>query len=402
MDLLRNLWSFISSSEWFRLLPPGLREPPGLYLAAAVVILVLALLWRAIRRRSTGRRGRERAARRGARKAVLAEIRECRRQGDFLGAGQRYESLGKPRAALAAYRRGGCHAAAVDLLQRRGETAKARAEARAGGEWSLYAELAQADGDLVEAAAAYERAGQDYAAAGCYEQAGLRDQAAHSYLRAGMDAKAVELLMEGGGAGAAESLETAVRSSLRQAGGGPLDPRMEAAVRRCAQLWLEEGESERAWRLATDSEQWEVAVPIARDHLPPSVEGAEVCSRAGSHLAAAEIFRRLGDSRREALEQAEHFQQRGDAAESARWYESAEEWALAAEQRAACGDTQQAAELFARSGELRIAARLYGEAGEVDKSREMASRAAALEAPDDEPLTEASRFDPIGTTVPPP
>ncbi len=382
MDFLRNLWSVISSSGWFQLLPAWLREPPGLYLAGGALILLLLL---AIRRLLAGRPpshgGDDKTAHKQGRRNLRREIRERRRQGDHFGAGQGYEALGKDRAALAAYRRGGCHAAAVDLLVRRGKTAKARAVAENGGEWSLYGELAEADGDLAAAAAAYERDGRDYAAAGCYERAGIRDQAAHCYLRAGMDAKAIELLMEGDGGEAAETLEVAIRFSLQQTVGGPLDPGLEPAVRRCAQLWLEEGEPERGYRLAAETEQWEVAMPIARDHLPPSVEAADGCSRAGFHLAAAEIYRRLGEDRREALERAEHFQKREDAAESARWYESAGEWALAAEQRAASGDTQGAAELFARSGNFQVAADLYEQAGDTDKSRQMLSRAVPLGPP---------------------
>lgn len=206
------------------------------------------------------------------------------------------------------------------------------------------------------------------------------------YLRAGMDAKAVELLMEEGGRETAERLEAAVRSSLEstQTGNVPFDSEMESALRRCAQLWIEEGEPERAYRLAAAGKQWKVAVPIARDHLPPRPDTAETCSRAGAHLAAAEIYGRLGDKRREALARAEHFQIREDAAESARWYQAAEEWGLAAEQWAASGELGKAAELFARSGDYLSAARLYGETGDAEKQQEMvtrATRATAIETP---------------------
>ena len=262
---------------------------------------------------------------------------------------------------------------------RRGKSEQAKIAAREGELWRPYAELCEAAGELADAAAAYDKAGQDYAAAGCYERAGLRDQAAHSYLKAGMDTKAAELLMTGTGRETAEGLEAAVQAALGRsvARGDALDPQIEAAVRRGAQLWLELDEANRAYRLAADSELWEVAVPIARDVLPPSLETAEACSQARAHLAAAEIYSRLGESRREALERGEHFQLQERPAEAARWFEQAGEWRLAAEHRAASGETKQAAELYVRAGNHQLAAQLFGETGDYERQREMLSRADA-------------------------
>jgi Protein kinase domain len=265
----------------------------------------------------------------------------------------------------------------------RGRAARAKEDARAAGDWRLLAELHEADGEIAEAAVAYERAGMVNAAAERYERAGLAGEAAHCYLRAEMHEKAVELLMAQAGDASADHLETAVRAALQQvatAAGTP-DPRLAAAVRRSAQLWLEQGDAERAYRVAADGGEWQAAVPIARDHLPPSAPTAAACAAAGDHLAAAEIFQRLGDPRREALERARHFEQRDAAAEAARWYEAAEEWDLAAEHWAASGSWAKAAELYARTGDYQTAAQLFGEAGNPDRRQEMMVRASAFATP---------------------
>ncbi|MEE8525230.1 MAG: protein kinase [Thermoanaerobaculia bacterium] len=375
MDVFHNLWNAIRASVWFYELPSWLREPAALFGAAAALILVPSLLvrwwWRG------RRRGLASSDRKAARRALRQEIRECRRRGEGLGAGQGLETLGRHRAALEAYRRGGHHTAAADLLRRRGRTAKAKAVAREAGLWELVADLHEADGELAEAAVAYERAGMVNAAADCFERAGVHHEAAHCYLRADMNAKAIELLMAQAGDASADQLEIAVRAALRQQdadSGQPPDPHLAAAVRRCAQLWLEQGDAERAFRVAADGGQWPAATPIARDHLPPRAENAEACAAAGVHLVAAEIFEKLGDTRREALERAQHFQQRDEAAEAARWYETAEEWDLAAEHWAASGHSAKAAELFAKSGDYQTAAQLYAEAGDPDRQQEMMGR----------------------------
>ncbi len=377
MEFLRDLFFKLRYYDWYWSLPEWLREPPGLYIAAAILVLLPVVL---VGRWLLGRRGRRRkVSNRQARGEVRRQARKLLRQGEYRDAGQLFEDLGKPRAALSAYRRGGCHAERVDLLLRRGKSEQAKAAAREGELWAPYAELSEAAGDTAEAAAAYQRAGQDYAAAGCYQRAGDRDRAAHCYLKAGMDAQAAELLMDGQGREDAGGLEAAVRAVLDRstARGDALEPQIRAAAQRCAQLWLEHGEPARAYRLAADAELWEVAVPIASDHLPPSLETAEACARARAHLAAAEIYSRLGDSRREALARGEHFQAREQPEEAAHWFEQAEEWELAAEQRAATGNTHQAAELYARAGDHQLAARLFGETGDYQRQREMLTRAAA-------------------------
>ncbi len=381
MDVFQDLWNAVRASPWFWELPLWLRHPAALGAAAAALILVPSWLvhwwWRRRRwRRLAGSEGKM------ARRALRREIKQASRDGDHLEAGRGWESLGRPRSALRAYRRGGHHAAAADLLRRRGRTAEAKEEAHAAGLWELAGDLHEADGEFADSGVAYERAGMFHAAAGCYERAGLPGEAAHGYLRAELPAKAIELMMAPGAHASADLLERAVRAALRErAAGAAPDERLDAAVRRCAQLWLEEGDAERAWQVAADGEQWQAAVPIARDHLPPRAETAEACAAAGVHLAAAEIFAKLGDGRREALERARHFEQRDAAAEAASWYEKAEEWDLAAEHWAASGESAKAADLFARSGNYETAAQLYGAAGDTVRQQEMQVRASAFQAP---------------------
>jgi len=372
VQTLENLWLKIRFSSLFLRLPQELQEPPGLILLAVALLLLLViflrLLWRLllVRRISLSHGQAER-------KGLKQELRACRRQGDLKGVGQRLEALGKTRAAIDAYRSGGAFAEAADLLLRRGKRAEAKAMVRQGEVWGLYAELAEEDGEYGEAAAANERLERPYAAARCYELAGLLDQAALAYQEAGMGVRAIEILSGLEGRDTAVALEAAIRSSL-MTGHQPMAPETVAALRHCAQLWLEEKEPERAFSLAVDSEQWETAVPVARDFLPPSTESAEVCLRAGAPLVAAEIYKKLGDERREALVRAELFEQQENKAEAARWYETAEEWAPAAEQWAAAGETVRAAGLYAQAGDFRTAADLYAHSGDLGRQRDMLSR----------------------------
>ncbi len=374
MDFLRDLLFKLRYYDWYWSLPEWLREPPGLYIAAAILLsLPVVLLGLAIRRRWRKRPHRQ------SRGNLARQARALLRQGNYLGAGQHFESLGKHRAALSAYRRGGCHAEYVDLLVRRGKSKRAKAAARKAELWAPYADLCESEGELIEAATAYGKAGQDYTAAACYERAGIHEQAAHHYLKAGMDTKAAELLMAGEGTEVAESLEAAIRAALDRSAnrGDALEPQIVAGVHRCCELWLEQGEAARAYRLAADSELWEVAVPIARNHMSPSLEIAETCSKARAHLVAAEIYSQLGEDQLEALERGEHFQRQEQPAEAAPWFEKAEEWAMAAENWAAVGDNRRAAELYARAGNHQLSARLFGEAGDLDRQRQMLSKADA-------------------------
>ncbi len=391
MDSLSELWNRIRSSSWYLELPEWLREPPGLYVAAGGVVVGLGLLaWRLF----LSRWAFARAAERQRRAALRGELRARRKSGDHRAVGQALEALGKSKAALHAYRRGGNFADAATLLRRLERTEQAKEEARRGGVWDLYAELCEADGEQDEAALGYERSMQPYAAARCYQRAGRKLDAARCYLAADMETNALTLLAGAEGRDAAELLEKAIRAAP---GNGPMTPEAAAALRHCSQLWLIEAEPERAWRLAVDREAWEVAVPIARDHLPPSLEAAEACSRAGAHLVAAEIYQQLGERRMEALLRAEHFQRQENATEAARWFETAEEWGSAADHWAAAGEAERGAELYAKAGDYRSAAELYGQLGNPAKQKEMLARMEPMTLDDDDPTEVLVRRKPRPT-----
>ena len=142
MDFLRDLYYELRTYDWYWSLPEWLREPPGLYVAAVLLALlpVVLLGW--------GMRGRRpREVYRGDRRRELArQARERLRERDYLGAGQDFETLGKHRAALRAYRRGECHEELVDLLARRGKTEEAKAAARDAGLWESYAQICESGG----------------------------------------------------------------------------------------------------------------------------------------------------------------------------------------------------------------------------------------------------------------
>ena len=402
MQEIENLWLRIRFSRWFLQLPQELQEPPGLYgLAAGAALLLLGILWlttRTVQGWFSGSGVRE------ERQQLRREIRRCRKSGDWRGVGERLQALGKDRQAVEAYRRGGAHAEAVALLLEKGNRVQAKQVALEGKVWLVYGEMAEEDGEPGEAASAFEHAGRPFAAARCFEKAGLLEEAARAYQEAGMTSRAIEILCELSGPEAAESLDATLRKHW--SGLPSLDPETATAVRHGAQLWLQEKEPRKAFDLVVDMEQWQLAVPIARDHLPPSEETAEVCRRAGALAVAADLYGKLGDPRNEALAQAERFEQQENAPEAARWYETAEEWAAAAEQWAVAGESSKAAELYAKAGDFQQAAQLYQQTGRPEEQQEMLRHLNQLESQLgsqllDAPDGEATRIDPVATAGPP-
>jgi len=367
-DTLLNLWERLQGAPFFQALPPWLREPPGLWIALGVLVLTFFwLLWRLLLRgKPKARKGHLREVVRSERR----ELRELERHGSFRELGERYEALGKPKKALGAYRRGACHAEAAQLLLTLDRPEEARREAREGKAWALYAELSERAGEPREAAPAWARCGRYLEAAQAWERAGRRHEAAEAYGQAGKAEKAVSLLAEESGRRTAEQLERIVRAELERSNAS-LSRGAQTALRRAAQLWLAEGEAGRAFRLVVDAEAWQFAVPIVRDHLPPSPETAETAERAGALDVAADLFEKLGETRRSALLRADAAIEREDPAEAGRFFEAAEEWGAAAEQWAAAGELERSAELYARTGDRQSAAKLYARAGNAAKEREM-------------------------------
>lgn len=396
MNSWNNLVWRIQTSEIWNFLPAELREPPGVYLLIACVLLVVAgvvflVLYFGLsrfRRRSASRSEASPSDRRSAKQELKAALD----RGDFLAAAELQQSLGHDTKALDLLAKGGHHGERADLLLALGRRAEARQAATEGGAWHVVAELAHEDGALAEAAVAWERAGKPFLAGRSWQEAGEALQAARCFVAAGLESQAVAALGSAEGREAAEVLEEAVRSALAQSAGSALSLDMSRAVSRLVQMWLAEDEPKRAWRLAVDSDRLDLAAPIARDFLEPSVEAAELCLKADALLAAAQIFKKLGDERREALARAEHLERRGNAAEAAEWLEKAGDEARAADQWAAVGELRKAAELYESAGDLATAGEIYAQIGDDAKAQEMSLRQGSLTASamfEDDPTVRA-------------
>ncbi len=121
-EALEELWERIRSTPWLGALAEWLRDSPALYMVGGALLfgVIFLLVWRFGLRRHRDSVSRQ----------LLAEIRELRRQGDVLAVGQRYETLGEPKRALEAYRRGGFHAEHAELLLREGRRGEAKRAAR--------------------------------------------------------------------------------------------------------------------------------------------------------------------------------------------------------------------------------------------------------------------------------
>lgn len=346
-----------------------LRQPTGLIFILALVMAAALLFWwrRRVKHRLDDLAGDE-----GTHRAAL---RSARKIGNWREVGRRYTALGRNRAALDAYRRGRCHRESALLLLEMGKRHQAKTEAREGEVWELYATLCEEDQDFATAAEAFRLASRGYAAGRCFEAAGQPIEAAQCYVEAEVDAAAIRLLGEASGQRAATILEQALRRSVlpeREA----LDADEIDAIRHCAQLWLEAGEAESAFRLVVDAGQWSLAVPIARHHLPPSTTSIDACLRAEAYLVAAELYEQLGDELRAAEQRATHCERQGHTVEAAEWYERAELWEQAGEQWAAHGDFARAAMLYEKAQDFAQAAALYGLAGDPLRQQQLASLAA--------------------------
>lgn len=348
----------------------ALRQPIGLAVVLAVVATVALLVWwrRRAKRSLRGLLGDEQSHR--------SALRAARKSGNWREVGRRYAALGRNRAALEAYRRGGYCRESANLLLEMGKREQAKTEAREGEAWELYATLCEEDGDFAAAAEAFRLAQRAYAAGRCFEAAEQPLEAAQCYVEAEVDASAIRLLAKASGPRAAAILEQALRRSVlpeRET----IDADEIAAIRHCAQLWLEAGEAERAFRLVVDAGQWSLAVPIARHHLPASTTTIDACLRAEAHLVAAELYEQMGDELRAAEQRGIHYERQGHVAQAASWYEKAELWEQAGEQWAAHGDFARAAELYEKAQDFAQAAVLHGLAGDPIRQRQLSDLAEA-------------------------
>ncbi|MEM9558630.1 MAG: serine/threonine-protein kinase [Acidobacteriota bacterium] len=375
--MLDDLWWRIRSSDLFLALPDWLREPPGLWIAGAVVLLVVVrmVVWLVFGPSEAKLRKKRDKKSTPTARVDARDLRELKRAGNWQGVGELEERRGRFRQALAAYRKGGHADDEVALLLRLERRAEAKAAAQNAGLWRTVAEIARDDGAPAEAAVAYERSGDIFLAARCHDEAGEAMAAARCYVAAGAGADAVRRLADQPPSrDVAELLERAIRAGLEQAGASALSLEVAAAVRRAVQMWLQDGEAERAFRLAVDAGHDELAVWVARDHLPPSEETAELCVRAGAHLAASEIFEALGASRQAALERAEHHLGRDEHEQAAECFAAADAPILAAEQWAAAGQLERAAGLYEEAGDLEAAARAWSRAGDESRARAALAR----------------------------
>ncbi|MEM8933000.1 MAG: protein kinase [Acidobacteriota bacterium] len=369
LDFLRQLDDLVRATAWFQALPEVLREPPGVYglvIVALVALFVVAMLVvSAASRLLFGRDATGPDLDRVTRRALKRDAKEMQRQGNWLGAGELLESMGRTQQAVDAYRRGGHGEEAANLLLHLGRRDEALRAARDGAAWHLVGELLEGDGEHEDAATAFERAGKSFQAARAWQRAGRPLAAAKNYIAAGIESEAVKLLQHVDGREAADLLDRAVRGAIEQTGVSGLSLDLQNAVRRGVQLWLAEGEANKAFRLAIDSGRTKLAVPVARDYLEPSEEAARICVRAGAPLVAAELYDRLGRTTEAARRRADHYRDAGDPTEAAGWYETAEAWAEAAEQLAAAGDSRRAAALYEQAGDVHSAAELYSLLGDT-------------------------------------
>jgi len=212
------IWQIRTSALWNEL-PPGVREPPGLYFLLGG-LLVFALIALTLLIRLVGRRLRRmgRATGQGGTSA-RHDLKAALERGDLLAAAELQQSFGRSHKALALLAQGGHRQERVELLRRLGRRDEARKAAKEDGLWHVVAEMAGEDGDAADAALAWERAGKSFLAARAWEEAGDRLQAARCFTAAGLESEAVRVLGKTEGREAAEILESAVRASLAQASG---------------------------------------------------------------------------------------------------------------------------------------------------------------------------------------
>lgn len=344
-----------------------LREPPGLYIAVGVGAFVAVLV---VLKIASGFGDKSRSVPGGSPgKNVKEEIRFYRKHKRWRELGDAYERAGKEKEALKAYRKAGAAGEEAHLLAKLGRRAEARQVLEAAGRWKELAELSMKGGDFAKAAEAYEKAGETITAAETWERAQERGRAANLYLKAGMETKAADLLALEGGRKAAEVLESELRRVIaRQGAGAALDPQSLKRLKRCMDLWIAEGDADRAFRIGKEAAQWKMLVPVATEHVRPSEEAADACVRAGAMLEAAGIYDKLGDPKQAAALRAQHHQGREELLDAAHQWEVAEDWMAAADLYASMGKVEQAAPLYEKGGDPRQAAEAYAATGNYGKA----------------------------------
>ncbi|MEL7060011.1 MAG: serine/threonine-protein kinase [Acidobacteriota bacterium] len=363
-EALHRLWLEVRWSSWFQELPEWLHDPPGVFL---LLLPALGAFW-TLGWLAFGRERRTPDGARASRDATRRDLAAMRQAGNHLGLGEHHEAVGEFTKALRAYRRGGHAREEAVLLRRLGRDREALSVARASGQWRIVGEIAAERGDERDSAGAFERAGDLYLAARAWDRAEEPLAAARCYVAAGAEGEAIARLVRLDASVDAAArrervdlLDRALRAGLAQGGASALSLDAAGAVERGVQLWLEEGEPRRAGKLAIDCGRPDLAVPVLRDHVEPSLESAEICARAGAHLAAAELYDRLERPRQASLERAEHHLRRNEAAQAAGFFDAAGEPAQAAEQWAAAGELERAAERFEHIGDAETARRLRQE-----------------------------------------
>ena len=311
-----------------------------------------------------GRPATPREAKKSARRALKA--------GNFVRAGELYESAEAWPKAIEAYMKGRAITRAAQVYAKKLDQPEKGVELLVKN--NIFEPAAQLLAGLErfrEAGELLQKAGKDQSAAEMFDKAGEFGRAAELYLKS-------DRLSEAGRCftaakkweRAAETFEQMVarlRQSLEGRTEGKDFERLQDQAKKAAFAWKQAGQPRRAAEILMAARLPQYAPELfllAGD----SDRAAELFLEQKELKRAAELFAKAGDKRRAAEIMAQYHQAEGRPDEAARFMEMAGDYLGAADIQAHRGNHKKAAELYMKGGDSRTASEMYLAAGLADQA----------------------------------
>ncbi len=333
-----------------------------------VPALLVFLIWRLSRMRAAGPSRRQTGAdlRRSAKKAA--------KQGDFVQAGELYETAEHFDDAIKMYLEGKSPLRASQVyLKRLQDPENAIAVCLKfnlnEGAAKVYAQT----GRYLEAGQHFKKAGKEQAAAEAFEKGGEALEAGKLYLKNRMFLEAARCF-----GNTPNHLRTAesYEAYYREVRGGlgdnvPADKAKALGdlAKKAAYFYKIAGQIDRAISILLEVR----LKPYAAELLLEKGEierAVELYLEVGQHLRAAEICT-AGDRHKQAAEiRAQHYLKQGQNREAIRYFEEAGDYLTAADLLAGMGELVKAAELFIKGGDSKTAAETFFAAGQPERAVE--------------------------------
>jgi tetratricopeptide (TPR) repeat protein len=312
----------------------------------------------------------------------LAQAKKLEKKGHLREAGEVYYSLGKRSEALNLFLQSQSWTRAAEIfVEMRQLTKAASLYEQAGDRWKA-AELLIRDNKFAPAAELLEKDGKHGAAAETFEKARQFERAARAYEKSFDYRRAADAYAMGGmkepAALAYERAFTENSAGLKH----KLSPEQEAAIRELAkkggQMFEQANKPAPAASLYLRGGFYAEAAKayLALDDWP---QAAEAYLQGRMEMEAAEVYDRMGDTKRADYLRAEYYKEQGQNLEAVEYMERAGAYNEAADLHRTLGNLQKAAMLYERGGEHEQAADIYVKLNDLEKAAQAFEKAKKLD-----------------------